>query len=170
MEGGERMGDRWSTEYGVHLLKSAAFLYQYYLRKKDHRALEIVDQICGEFIDKDNEFKIVKANLYTHACCYAIEGLISLTLDGYNDYSEIIQDYSSWLNCIQNEDGSLNNYHMIPGGNVKKVTDATGQAVRIWLYADRGKMLQVFHNPSNLRAANHSRLSLPLTSRLSFQE
>jgi len=85
--------------------------------------------------NRDGSFKSYKgsSNVFTHAHCYATEGL----LFGYNvfrneTYLKSAIQASDWLLNVQNNDGSLYKFYyrfMIP--NIK-VVDATAQSCRIW--------------------------------------
>lgn len=74
---------------------------------------------------------------YTHAHNYAVEGLLKAS-EFFND-TVLLKNAArgaTWLSTVQNEDGSFWNFY-----NSKKermrVSDATAQALRIWLIFDK---------------------------------
>lgn len=114
--------------------------------------------------NEDGAFKIREDSdiIFTHAHCYATEGIIYAYIHfDDNDYKKIILDSADWLLKAQNQDGSFFDYYGLPGiltrfiktkKIIKKIhngfftidsnaflkikrTDATAQAARIMLFA-----------------------------------
>ncbi len=77
--------------------------------------------------------------IYTHAHCYALEGLSFLTSHGY-PFKDEISEGADWLALHQNDDGSVFNWYKAkPEREKLKVADATVQSLRVWLLTDRKK-------------------------------
>jgi uncharacterized protein YyaL (SSP411 family) len=71
---------------------------------------------------------------FTHAHCYATEGLIyAYSCLKENSYLEAVSKAGRWLLDVQNKDGSFDRYHYKLKGIQIKTTDATAQAIRIWM-------------------------------------
>lgn len=135
---------RWSLSYGSHLIKTAISLIEYGKYSNDSKYSDFAERIVKEIIDKTlkgdhfsiNEFK---NETYTHSHCYATEGLCFLYVNGYKQYSNIIQKSAQWLSSIQNNDGSVNSWHYKDNVKKEKQGDATAQSIRIWLFKDEVK-------------------------------
>ena len=135
---------RWSLSYGSLLIKTAISLIEYGKYSNDSKYSDFAERIVNEIIDKTlkgdrfsiNEFQ---NETYAHQHCYATEGLCFLYVNGYKQYSNIIQKSAQWLSSIQNNDGSVNNWHYKDDVKKEKQGDATAQSIRIWLFKDKVK-------------------------------
>ena len=96
--------------------------------------------------DGDGGFRsnATQSQVVSHPHCYAVEGLLyAHYVTGYERYLKAAQQAAEWLLKAQNPDGSINIEYKKPwwrmGRRVvekvrpKRVTDATAQALRIWL-------------------------------------
>lgn len=94
--------------------------------------------------DEDGAFwaNDLKNLVFTHAHCYAVEGLLYAgNRLGESKYLEAAVKAAQWLRLVQNRDGSFyRNYKLKKLGREKidslfpvKATDATAQAVRIFI-------------------------------------
>lgn len=125
-------------------------------------------KVCDWVIKLQNPDGAIRANHWmqrtvSHPHCYAVEGLLYAgAMLNRKDYTQAAQKGAAWLLKVQNADGSINIEYNRPWWRMgrriisdtffpKKVTDATAQAVRIWitLYHQNG------HQPF-LAAANQA--------------
>jgi hypothetical protein len=126
--------ERWSENFGPHLLKLALALPAEVLA--DFRVRQqILWPAFGYLLslEHDGRFPVYMASgaTYLHAHCYAVEGLLRLgdALEGARDAA---QRAAAWLAEVQRADGALHAWadHNNAWGPLR--TDATAQAVRIW--------------------------------------
>lgn len=83
----------------------------------------------GAFVATEGELYV-----FTHAHCYATEGLLYAHLSLNNQkYLDAALESGKWLIQAQNTDGSLYRYYYKNSFIPIKMTDATSQALRIWL-------------------------------------
>jgi hypothetical protein len=104
----------------------------------DTRFKESAEKVCAWVLNlqiENGAFSTTESRSYifTHAHCYATEGLLYAYLSlGHKEYLEAIVNSGKWLIQAQNKDGSLysfyNRHVLLPN----KTTDATAQASRIW--------------------------------------
>ena len=135
---------RWSLSYGPLFIKTAISLIEYGKYSNDLEYLDFAENIVNEIIDKTlkgghfsiNEFQDWT---YAHLHCYAIEGLCFLHANGHKQYSDIIQKCAQWLSDVQNDDGSIDNWHYRDNVKKEKQGDTTAQSIRIWLFKDKVK-------------------------------
>ena len=115
----------------------------------DHRYAVASQQVCDWVLclqDNDGAFHATEQmeQVVSHSHCYATEGLLfAHDALGAERYGEAARRAAEWLLSIQNRDGSINIAYkrrwwrmgrritekMLP----RRVSDATAQAVRIWL-------------------------------------
>ena len=138
-----QVAPHWSTVFGASMLKTIIGLDALAVNTGENiyytLALEIADEIVRDYLS-DGAFHVFSnANtVYCHAHCYALEGLLRLRACGYRDTTLILYAGANRLQSWQNADGSLFNWYNAPLCQQCKVSDATAQAVRIWLAVDRG--------------------------------
>jgi len=135
---------KWSLSYGALLIKTAISLVEYGKFSKNQEYLDFAEKMVEEIVNKTfkgNRFSINEFQdwTYAHTHCYATEGLCFLHLNGYDQYLEIIQKSAQWLADIQNEDGSIYNWHNREDQKKERQGDATSQSIRIWLFTDKDK-------------------------------
>lgn len=134
----------WSLSYGALFIKTAISLIEYGEYSHNLEYLNFAENLVKEIIGKTfrgDHFSINEFHnwTYTHPHCYATEGLCFLYLKGHKQYSKIIEKSAQWLSSIQNNDGSVNNWHYRDNVIKEKQGDATAQAARIWLFQDKTK-------------------------------
>jgi hypothetical protein len=114
----------WSESYGPHLIKSAALLSR---AGHEEFARDLASDLVARCFDGER-FRIHEASerTYTHAACYAIEGLMML--------GEAPQRAIEWLARAQAADGSFAAWFAEQGA--LRPADAAAQAVRIWAAYD----------------------------------
>lgn len=115
----------------------------------DSRYIVGAERVCDWVLglqDEDGAFRATEklSQVVSHPHCYATEGLLfAYSTLGIERYRDAARKASQWLLNVQNRDGSINieykrNWHHMGRRVVEKwfprrVTDATAQAVRIWL-------------------------------------
>lgn len=135
---------RWSLSYGALLIKNSMALIEAseYFDKSEYKELAetMVKDLVSNTFSKGHFFINSKQNfVYTHAHCYATEGLIFLASKGYKDFTPMINSSAQWLSEMQNDDGSMYNWYLKEDSQKDKQGDATSQAIRIWLLTDKKK-------------------------------
>lgn len=140
----------WYETSSIHLTKLAIPLIKAWIKFEDEKYKEAAVELlkwAGELQEKNGRFKInaVSDETFTHAHCYAVEGL----LFAYNflrnkNYLEIARKSAEWLSSAQLKDGSFYGWYFEKEGFHKKLgrlvrrtyyekrLDATAQAIRIW--------------------------------------
>jgi hypothetical protein len=135
---------RWSNQFGPHQLKISGALIEYAGSGKAcpevNDAFSAVDALLdrclplqmddGRFIEFHGS-----TETYTHAHCYAIEGLLMAADAGWNTRTPALRA-TEWLARCQTASGGLRARH--DGGNLSGPyrIDATAQAVRLWRLVD----------------------------------
>lgn len=132
----------WSTRIGASALKNVIAFDRLATRFNDMRYLDLAMEMADYVISscfRDGVFYSHAATsmVYTHAHCYALEGLLHLHARGYRDTSSTLQAGADQLRDWQNGNGGLFNWNNAPQQRVLQVADATSQAVRIWIAVDR---------------------------------
>ena len=96
--------------------------------KKLLRWAQKLQTVTGEFLISSKSEQV-----YTHANNYALEGLLKAS-EFFNDTSLLKNAVhgAKRLSKMQNDDGSVWNYYNSERNKIK-VSDATAQALRIWL-------------------------------------
>jgi hypothetical protein len=138
---------KWSTQFGASMLKTCIALHK--IAKLGHKPHlhALIDDVVYELTNTcfhGGTFYpyLGESSIYTHAHCYALEGLLYLHHQGYSGFRSLLRAGADQLKCWQNQDGSLFNWYNNPSVHPLKVSDATAQAIRIWLAIDR-----VFYAP-----------------------
>ncbi len=124
--------DRWSTRWTGHQLKSIAPLRRYASSTGDGRAREAADRLLRDLRGAD---PLDGGDFYTHAFCYAAEGLLAAQAWGLGDFARDLDAHAATLASLQREDGALPAFRS--GGPAR--ADATAQAVRLWAAIDRAR-------------------------------
>jgi len=133
--------DSWSLSFGSSSLKTCIALHDASEFLSEDKYSVLAESMRKELVDKcfrGGHFIInpMREWVYTHPHCYATEGLMFLQTKG-QDFSEMIMNSAEWLARMQNSDGSLYNWYCNPGKPQEKQGDATSQAIRIWISADK---------------------------------
>jgi hypothetical protein len=128
--------DHWSVSYGCHLLKCVIALLAYHDDHPDSRTTRIVGQVLDELLPlHDGErfrSNALTDTTYTHAHCYAVEGLLALDGRGQRGLRPWIESSADWLARIQLPDGGVPSSHDGAQPLGPAHGDCTAQAVRIW--------------------------------------
>ena len=132
----------WSVSYGCHLLKLVIALTAYEEARSLRGPSDWVRQLVADLVPLCDEgrFRIndLSGETYTHAHCYAVEGL--LALDGgamRGEFRPVIEGAADWLARAQLDDGGVPSRHDGERALAGAHTDCTAQAVRIWSLVDR---------------------------------
>jgi hypothetical protein len=136
--------DRWSLSYGSLLIKNAMALHEASDFFKNEKYKELSDEMVSKIINnsfQEGYFTInsKRNEVYTHPHCYATEGIIFLISRGYTQYLPLLTKSATWLAQHQNEDGSMKNWFFKHNVDIEKQGDASSQAIRIWLFADKDR-------------------------------
>ncbi|MCL5035676.1 MAG: hypothetical protein M1269_01030 [Chloroflexi bacterium] len=138
--------DRWSTGYNPHLLKVLPALCDYNTLaiSGDMEPIGspgiidgLIKEVLNDFVPRGvsaPEFFSVSP-LYTHAFCYALEGLIGMRARNRIGLDAAIINGVELLSQWQNEDGSWNNWQGA-ADKVQRPADATAQAIRLFIIVD----------------------------------
>ena len=128
----------WSRMSSCHHLKiviSLLKMHKILQRKKFFISAKKLLRWAQKFQTVTGEFLISSKSeqVYTHANNYAIEGLLKAS-EFFNDTSLLKNAVhgAKRLSKMQNDDGSVWNYYNSERNKIK-VSDATAQALRIWL-------------------------------------
>lgn len=136
--------DRWSTRYSPHLLKVLPILCDYsslYSTGISNEINELIPKVVEDFIiskSVDPSF-FSDYPVYTHSFCYAMEGLLGMKSRGEKNLDEIIKKGIQILSEWQNDDGSFYNWQGRGENAVIRLTDATAQAIRLFIAGDSQK-------------------------------
>jgi uncharacterized protein YyaL (SSP411 family) len=134
--------NHWSQTSACHHLKLLIPLLQAYTVTYDDRYFRASKDLLGWGLNLQlNDGRFVEYNnselTYTHAHCYAAEGLLGFSAfcDGIDDFlSKRIQNATNWLLDSQNSDGSFYNWNDSHLERIK-VTESVSQALRLFLFA-----------------------------------
>ncbi|HEX5872880.1 MAG TPA: hypothetical protein VFY65_20755, partial [Longimicrobium sp.] len=137
-QGGD--SDRWSLRFGAHLLKVALAINAYHDHFGVPECRTLVNALTDDLLPLERDGRFVtfagSRETYTHASCYALEGLLDITRRGLGDHREVIDRGADWLVECQGTSGGLHAWHDGERFQGPIHSDATAQAVRIWLLAD----------------------------------
>ena len=142
---------RWSMTTGCHHLKDVIALLKLYEQLGDERYILSAKRLLEwgrKLQSKDGRFLIFPGNeeTYVHAHCYAVEGLLyAAKYLGDNTLMKRAVSGARWLSKIQNNDGSIWNWYNSKEDKIK-VSDATTQALRIWLILEREGPVNFYTN------------------------
>lgn len=141
------LSPHWSTVFGSSMVKCAiAFNRVADWTGQDHYhqlGRDCITSVIANYC-RDGAFPVCPQSdlVYTHAHCYALEGLLDLHTYGADTMADL-RIGADWLEQWQNRDGSLLNWNRVgnrPGVegpvNSLKIGDATAQALRIWIAVD----------------------------------
>jgi hypothetical protein len=130
----------WSLSYGCHLLKVARAAFAYGDAYPASRTPLLVVRLLNDMLPlaEDGRFRIngESDDTYTHAACYAVEGLLAIEGRGLARVHRTIEACADWMADVQLPDGGM------PAGTVGDQplslahSDASAQAVRIWACVD----------------------------------
>jgi len=124
---------RWSEAFGAHLIKACGHLALHGRRYfAEALASELVDH-CFE--PSDGRFCVHRdsTQTYTHAHCYALEGLLMLGI-----HAPEVAAGAAFLARVQAPDGGLPAWPL-GGPDTRRPTDIAAQAIRIWAVVDRDR-------------------------------
>jgi hypothetical protein len=132
-------GHHWSDRYGCHLLKLCIALKLVARRNPDYGARALMNQLVDDnltLFDR-GRFKVNHENpvTYTHAHCYALEGLLALAQPPF--IRRVLREGAEWLAAVQRPEGGLCAWHDGARAYGLQRADATAQAIRIWVAVDR---------------------------------
>ena len=140
---------RWSTQFGAHLVKCLHSL-QLYARTFG----EAVEQgIVDVLIDRSGR---QPSPVYVHPFCYEQEGHLIVAHDGLSTLFEPIEGALDWLTALQQPDGGLLAFASGMDGFGEPRSDATAQAVRLWLLRDRRRYREAISRALGFLAACQS--------------
>lgn len=156
-------------DFGCLQAKNAIGLIKLSKILKDDKYTFAAQKVCDWVIKLQNPNGAIRANNWmkrtvSHSHCYAAEGLLYAGTILHNDrYISAAKKGGEWLINVQNSDGSINIEYNRPlwrkGRRVfidtlfpKRVTDATAQAIRIWLLLFHMNGDQVFLNAAKQSA------------------
>ena len=120
---------RWSTQFGAHLLKALHSLHLYARTFGE----PLPDELVHGLINGSGQ---QPSPVYVHPFCYEQEG--HLVIEHYRLASlfEPIDGALEWLAALQQPDGGILAFANGMEGFGEPRTDATAQAVRLWLLRD----------------------------------
>jgi hypothetical protein len=126
---------RWSTQFGAHLVKCLHGLHLY-------------AQTFGEPMPEDVVAALISSSghqpspVYIHPFCYEQEGHVLIEHYGLASLFEPVEGALDWLVALQQPDGSILAFANGMDGFGEARSDATAQAVRLWLLGDRERYAQ----------------------------
>jgi hypothetical protein len=123
---------RWSTQFGAHLLKCVHSLHLYARTFGD----ELRDDLVATLIERSGH---QPSPVYIHPFCYEQEGHLLIEHYGLCRLFEPIDGALEWLAALQREDGAIRAFANGMDGFGEARSDATAQAVRLWLLRDRAR-------------------------------
>jgi hypothetical protein len=121
---------RWSTQFGAHLLKSLHSLHLYARLHGDALPAALVETLingCGH----------QPSPVYVHPFCYEQEGHVIVEHYRLASLFEPVDGALDWLAALQQPDGGILAFANGMEGFGEPRSDATAQAVRLWLLRDR---------------------------------
>ncbi len=121
---------RWSTQFGAHLLKCVHSLHLYAQTFGDG----LQDDLVATLIERSGH---QPSPVYVHPFCYEQEGHLLIEHYGLCSLFEPIDGALEWLAALQQPDGAIRAFANGMDGFGEARSDATAQAVRLWLLRDR---------------------------------
>ena len=121
---------RWSTLFGAHLVKSlhSLHLYARAFGEAPH------EELMAALINRSGK---QPSPVYLHPFCYEQEGHLIAAHYGMANLFEPIDGALEWLAALQQPDGAILAFANGMDGFGEARSDATAQAVRLWLLRDR---------------------------------
>jgi prenyltransferase beta subunit len=95
---------------------------------------EVEEEIVQTLINRSG---LQPSPVYVHPFCYEQEGHLVIAHDGLSNLFEPIDGALDWLAALQQPDGALLAFANGMDGFGEPRSDATAQAVRLWLLRDR---------------------------------
>ncbi|MGD1855608.1 MAG: hypothetical protein ACFB2W_15310 [Leptolyngbyaceae cyanobacterium] len=135
------LSPRWSTEFGSSMLKVVICLNRLSDWTGDacyrQQGQRLVENVMAKYLHQGAFTVLPKPSMvYTHAHCYALEGLLDIHCRGDDNMMSYLTAGADCLQRWQNQNGSLFNWNRMPHPVPMQIGDATAQAVRIWLAVD----------------------------------
>jgi hypothetical protein len=121
---------RWSTQFGAHLVKCLHSLHLYALTFGDR----LHDDLVAALINRSGH---QPSPVYVHPFCYEQEGHVVVAHYGLASLFEPIEGAADWLAALQQANGAIRAFANGIDGFGEARSDATAQAVRLWLLRDR---------------------------------
>lgn len=123
---------RWSTQFGAHLVKC---LHALHLAARADGAVPAPGLVAA-LVNRAGQ---QPSPVYVHPFCYEQEGHLIAAHHGLADLFEPLEGGLEWLAALQQPDGSLLAFANGMEGFGDPRSDATAQAVRLWLTGDRAR-------------------------------
>jgi hypothetical protein len=117
---------RWSTQFGAHLVKCLHGLYLYACAFGE----PVQDDLVAALINRSGH---QPSPVYIHPFCYEQEGHVVGAHYGLASLFEPVDGALDWLTVLQQPDGSILAFANGMDGFGEPRSDATAQAVRLWL-------------------------------------
>ena len=139
----ENQPTHWSQSYGCHLLKTVIALTAFDASRGTVTSA-LIDRLLVDLLPlytptgAGGRFRVNADSdvTYTHAHCYAIEGMLVLQGRGRTELRGFIAGGAEWLASVQEESGGVPAEHDSNGPRMVAHADCTAQAVRVWACAD----------------------------------
>ena len=121
---------RWSTQFGAHLVKCLHGMHLYALAFGER----LPDEQLTALINRSGQ---QPSPIYMHPFCYEQEGHVVVAHYGLAGLFEPVDGALDLLSALQQADGSILAFANGMDGFGEPRTDATAQAVRLWVLRDR---------------------------------
>jgi hypothetical protein len=123
---------RWSTQFGAHLVKClyALFLYERTFGER------LPEDVVAALINRSGQ---QPSPVYIHPFCYEQEGHVLVAHNDLPSLFEPVAGTLDWLAALQQPDGAILAFANGMEGFGEGRSDATAQAVRLWLLEDRAR-------------------------------
>jgi len=151
---------RWSKLPGSYHAKLSIGLLKLYSVTKNEKLVKSVRELCDWVLKlqkEDGGFKTNKMSndIYVHAHCYAVEGLLYASkMLSEKRFEEAALKGCEWLQKVQKSNGAISRwYYGQEGPSADENTEALAQTVRLWLL-------------SSLNNSNRDLIDNPLLNRL----
>lgn len=123
---------RWSTQFGAHLVKCLHSLHLY----ATTFGRPVREELVATLIDRSGR---QPSPVYVHPFCYEQEGHVIAASYHLTRLFEPIDGALEWLAAVQRRDGALLAFANGLERFGEARSDATAQAVRLWLLRDRDR-------------------------------
>ena len=123
---------RWSTQFGAHLVKCLHSLHLYARAFGEH----VQDDLVATLINRSGH---QPSPVYVHPFCYEQEGHVVVAHYGLSSLFEPVEGALDWLAELQQPNGGILAFANGMDGFGEARSDATAQAVRLWLLGDRAR-------------------------------